>query len=288
MIYTQGLHTIRAAHVAMAGGKGAALGELLGVGVPVPPGFVVTTTAFRHFLQANKLPHPTAAAIMAAGIPPALQTEITAEYKKLGSPFVAVRSSATAEDSAAHAWAGQLESFVPTSAATLLTNIKKCWASLYSPRAIAYRAQAGLADAEVSVAVVVQQLIESERSGIAFSVHPVTGNADHIVVEAVHGLGEAAVGGHVTPDTYVLAKAGGDIIEMYNGAQDKQLVRGAGGEAVWQPLPAYAQKLSPAALQQLAAHVRRIEQHFGRPTDIEWAHKRDTFYIVQSRPITTL
>lgn len=286
MAHTQNLHKTRATHTAIAGGKGAALGELLAAGIPVPPGFVVTTQAFKTFV--NTLPAPTAEAILAAPLPADVQAEILSEYKKLGAEFVAVRSSATAEDGVAHAWAGQLESYVPTSEHELLTNIKKCWASLYSPRALAYREQAGLANAHVHVAVVVQALVDSEHSGIAFSAHPVTGNRDHIVIEAVHGLGEAAVGGHVTPHTYVLGKQTGDIIELYEGTQDRMLTRGKNNQAEWRPLPPDAKKLSPAQLQELAAHIRAIEHHFGRPIDVEWAHAHGTFYIVQSRPITTL
>ena len=288
MSHTQNLRDTRRSHVATAGGKGAALGELIAAGVPVPPGFVVTTQAFDHFLQVNKLAKPTAESVLAAALPAALQSEILAEYKKLGAEFVAVRSSATAEDGAAHAWAGQLESYVPTDVNNLLPNIQKCWASLFSERAVAYREQAGLAEADVSVAVVVQALVDSEHSGIAFSAHPVTGNTDHIVVEAVHGLGEAAVGGHVTPHTYVLGKKDGNIIEMYEGTQTKMLVRGKGDDAEWQPLPKDAKKLSAAALKELAGHISRIETHFGMPVDVEWARQHDTFYIVQSRPITTL
>jgi len=286
MAHTQHLAHTRASHTAIAGGKGAALGELLAAGIPVPPGFVVTTQAFTAFT--NTLPNITAEAIIATPLPAAMQSEIVAEYKKLGAEFVAVRSSATAEDGATHAWAGQLESYVPTSEADLLTNIKKCWASLYSPRAIAYRKQAGLANADVRVAVVVQALVHSEHSGVAFSAHPVTGNRDHIVVEAVHGLGEAAVGGHVTPHTYVLGKQNGDIIELYEGTQTKMLVRGKNNQAQWQPVPANAQPLSPTQLQELAGHIRAIEKHFGQPMDVEWAHAHGTFYVVQSRPITTL
>jgi pyruvate,water dikinase len=153
---------------------------------------------------------------------------------------------------------------------------------------VTYREQAGLTGADISVAVVVQALIESEHAGIAFSAHPVTGDTTQVVVEAVHGLGEAAVGGYVTPHTYVLAKKSGDIIEIYEGTQDKMLVRGTHNESQWQPLPANARKLSSAELRELVGHVSRIEAHFGKPMDVEWARAHNIFYIVQSRPITTL
>lgn len=286
MAHTKNLRDIRATHVTTAGGKGASLGELLAAGISVPPGFVVTTDAFAHFTAT--LPTVTAEAILAAPLPRVLQKEILAEYAALGSEFVAVRSSATAEDGAAHAWAGQLESFVPTSEADLITNIKKCWASLFSPRARAYREQAGLTRADISVAVVVQALIDSEQAGIGFSAHPVTGDTNHIVVEAVHGLGEAAVGGHVTPHTFVLGKQNGDIIELYEGTQDRMLVRGKNNQAAWVPLPQDAKKLTATQLKELAATITRIERHFGQPMDVEWTWANRTFFIVQSRPITKL
>lgn len=285
-MHIKNLQDVRKTHVPAVGGKGAALGELIYAGIPVPPGFVVTTAAFSHFLAANNLNKPTAQDILQASIPDQLASEISAEHTKLASPFVAVRSSATAEDGASHAWAGQLESYVPTSANDILQNIIKCWASLFSPRALAYRQQAGLHADDVSIAVVVQQLIDSEHAGIAFSQHPVTGNADHIVIESVCGLGEAAVGGHVTPDTYIVGKHTGEIIEQYPGTQDKKLVRGAQGNAEWQPT-ANEPALATSRLQDLAGHVKTIEAHFSVPMDVEWAHAHNTFYIVQSRPITT-
>jgi phosphoenolpyruvate synthase/pyruvate phosphate dikinase len=286
MAHTKNLRDIRASHVNIAGGKGASLGELLAAGISVPPGFVVTTHAFKQFIAA--LPTVTPEAILAAPLPAALQKEILAEFTALGSNFVAVRSSATAEDGASHAWAGQLESFVPTGKGDLIANIKKCWASLFSPRATAYREQAGLTKADISVAVVVQALIDSEHAGIGFSAHPVSGDTSQIVVEAVHGLGEAAVGGHVTPHTYVLSKHSGDILEIYEGTQDRMLVRGKNHQAEWTPVPQGTAQLTPQDLKALAQTITRIEQHFGAPTDVEWAQAHNTFYIVQSRAITTL
>lgn len=286
MAHTKNLRDIRANHVKTAGGKGSSLGELIAAGISVPPGFVITTEVFNQFTTST--PALTAKAILDTPLPASLQKEIMAEYDALGSEFVAVRSSATAEDGAAHAWAGQLESFVPTSKDELLLAIKKCWASLFSLRAIAYREQAGLAQADISVAVIVQALINSEHAGIGFSAHPVTGNKSHVVIEAVHGLGEAAVGGHVTPHTYVLSKQNGDILEVYEGTQDRMLIRGKNREAQWQPLPPGTKKLTPIELKELTATIACIERHFGSPMDVEWARAHNTFYIVQSRPITTL
>lgn len=274
-------------HVALAGGKGANLGELTAAGLPVPPGFVVTTDAFRTAIQSNGLHSPTAETIRALTVPPEMQAEIKAAFDLLGSPFVAVRSSATAEDGAAHAWAGQLESFVPTNPDVLMQNIKNCWASLYNPRAIAYRQQAGLAETEVAVTVIVQSLVDADVSGVAFSAHPVTGNRQQAVVEAVFGLGEAAVGGYVTPDTYVLTKATAEVLEHYPADQPKQLVR-VNGAAEWQPTARSGAKLTTAQLAELGGYIRTIEKYFGFACDIEWTLQGKTFYIVQSRPITTL
>ncbi len=284
MSYVHNLQDLRASHGTTVGGKAAALGELCAASIPVPAGFVLHTDAFYDVV--TQLTNPTAADIVAAPLPTWLTEEILAAYALLKSPFVAVRSSATAEDGAANAWAGQLESFVPTDAEHLIHNIKQCWASLYSPRAIAYREQAGQTDMPVGVAVIVQRLIDSQFAGVGFSAHPVTGDNKYIVIEAVQGLGEAAVGGHVTPDTFIIDKSSGKIVESYPGAQDKQLVRGRAGTAEWQLItPA---TLNDGHITTLCTHIRQIESHFGRPMDIEWAFAHDTFYIVQSRPITTI
>lgn len=285
MAHTKNLRDIRATHVKSAGGKGASLGELLAVGISVPPGFVITTEAFEHFTAT--LPSVDAETIIATPLPASLRKKILAEFTALDSDFVAVRSSATAEDGTTHAWAGQLESFVPTAKDALLDNVKKCWASLFSSRAVAYRKRAGLADADVSVAVVVQKLIDSEHAGVGFSTHPVSGNSSHVVIESVHGLGEAAVGGHVTPRTYVINKSDGTILELYEGTQNRMLVRGKNHQPEWRPIPSQAKKLTPDELAELTTTIKQIERHFGKPMDVEWAHAHATFYIVQSRPITT-
>jgi len=127
-------------------------------------------------------------------------------YNDLDCEFVAVRSSATSEDSAAAAWAGQLDSYLNTNKKKILENVKRCWASLFTPRAIFYRFEKGLCGTDISVAVVVQKMVESEESGIAFSVHPVTEDPNHIIIEAGFGLGEAIVSGQITPDSYVVDK----------------------------------------------------------------------------------
>jgi pyruvate, water dikinase len=228
MSYTKPFAELTKHDADTAGGKGASLGEMTRAGIPVPPGFVILTSAFEHFLDVTDLRQEVEAnletvdhsavhtaeraseqiqnLILGAEMPGDIKQEIEATFKELGTEYVAVRSSATAEDGAENAWAGQLDSFLNTTGSTLLENVKKCWASLFTPRAIFYRIEKGLKDSHVSVAVVVQKMVESESSGIAFSVHPVTEDPNQLIIEAGWGLGEAIVSGSITPDSYVVEK----------------------------------------------------------------------------------
>ncbi|MFH1175027.1 MAG: PEP-utilizing enzyme [archaeon] len=295
--------------VSIAGGKGASLGEMLQAGIPVPDGFVILASTFDVFLKTNKL-DATIAAILAkteheetaaveessrkiqtrilnAAIPKGIQTEITAAFAKLDTMYVAVRSSATAEDSSSAAWAGQLDSHLNTTKATLLENVKRCWSSLFTPRAIFYRFEQKLENEHVSVAVVVQKMVESERSGIAFTVHPVTQNRQELLIEAGYGLGEAIVSGQVTPDNYTILK-NLTIKEKNLAEQTRQIVKGQDGGVMWVPCTKQGQTLSDKEIIELSQILLRIEKHYGFPSDIEWAYEKGKFYIVQSRPITTL
>ncbi len=213
---------------AIAGGKGASLGEMTQAGIPVPPGFVVLTSAFERFLDETDLRQEVAAElrkvdseaihtaeraseqiqslIRQAKMPDDIASDVVSSFAELGAEYVAVRSSATSEDGAENAWAGQLDSFLNTTEDTLIENVQKCWASLFTPRAIVYRVEKGLKESHISVAVVVQKMIESESSGIAFSVHPVTEDPNQLIIEAGFGLGEAIVSGSITPDSYVVEK----------------------------------------------------------------------------------
>src|SRR3989338_1044093 len=205
--------------VALAGGKGASLGEMTQAGISVPSGFVILSSAFEKFLEETDLnveidaildsvnhkeihtvenaSEKIQALILQAGMPKDIAYEIQKYFRNLKSNFVAVRSSATAEDSASAAWAGQLESYLNTTEENLLENIKKCWASLFTPRAIFYRFEKDLHKQKISVAVVIQKMVESEKSGIAFSVHPVTQDKNQLIIEAGLGLGEAIVSGQI-------------------------------------------------------------------------------------------
>lgn len=312
MTYTKSLTKLSSKDVATAGGKGASLGELLRSDILVPNGFVVLTSAFDKFLdetdlrqevraQLNKVDqdkmHTVERAseriqsmISRAEMPQEIAQAISKDFSALGAKYVAVRSSATAEDSDSAAWAGQLDTYLNTTDETLLENVKKCWASLFTPRAIFYRFEKGLKESNVSVAVVVQEMIESEKAGIAFSVHPVTQDKNQMIIEAGLGLGEAAVSGTITPDSYVVSKKDDKIIDINIHEQTKALHKKDGGGNEWKNLDEKGaeQILSEKDILKLAEIIKKIEGHYKTPQDIEWAFANDEFYITQSRPITTL
>jgi len=299
--------------VALAGGKGASLGEMTRAGIPVPPGFVILSSAFEKFLEETDLnieieavlgsvnhkeihivenaAEKIKALIFAAEMPRDIAREIQKFFKNLNSKYIAVRSSATAEDSASAAWAGQLESYLNTTEVNLLENVKKCWASLFTPRAIFYRFEKDLHKQKIFVAVVVQKMVESEMSGIAFSVHPVTRDKNQLIIEACFGLGEAIVSGQVTPDSYVVEKESKKIIDVNIQKQERGLFRSSSGGNEWQDiseLKASSQALTKEQIFELAEMIVKIEKYYKKPQDIEWAFAKDKFYILQSRPITTL
>ncbi|MCL5666918.1 MAG: hypothetical protein M1383_04065 [Patescibacteria group bacterium] len=360
--------------VAIAGGKGASLGEMTRAWLPVPPGFVVLAGAFDRFVRETEIDADIEAIIkkvnhkdinsidkasvkirdliMEEKVPKDIQKEISEEYNKLAkadkypyakatghrsahykSFLVAVRSSATAEDSSVASWAGELETYLNVMEKNLIESIKKCWSSLFTPRAIFYAFEKGFYKSankksrqhtlsastfakatvdrsaaigispikgennnmlrtmqKVSVAVVVQKMVQSEVSGICFTAHPVTKDYNQMVIEAGFGLGEAIVGGMVTPDTYVIHKDNFSILDINVSEQSfaivktskgnirKKLSKAAGGK----------QKLAGRQIVELAKICKSIEQHYGCPQDIEWAMEKGKFYITQSRPITTL
>lgn len=299
--------------VTLAGGKGASLGEMTQAGIKVSSGFVVLSTAFKNFLKETDLnieidsilhsvehneihtienaSEKIKALILNAEIPQDIFFALQKFFKKLDSKFVAVRSSATAEDSLAASWAGQLESYLNTTELNLLENVKKCWASLFTPRAIFYRFEKDLPKQKISVAVVVQKMVESEVSGVAFSVHPVTQNKNQLIIEAGLGLGEAIVSGQITPDSYVVKKEPREIIDKNIQVQARGLHRSDKEGNEWRDIPkeqGEKQVLSDKEILELSDIIIRIENHYGFPVDIEWVKEANTFYIVQSRPITSL
>ena len=308
--------------VAIAGGKGASLGEMIQAKISVPPGFVVLSAAFDRFLDESNLIEDIDAQLKKVNpedtnsidrvsmvirdmihdtmMPKDLEKEILTAFKKLDAKLVAVRSSATAEDSVVASWAGELETYLNTEKNNILERVKLCWSSLFTPRAIFYRHEKKLIDHYVSVAVVVQKMVQSEISGIAFTVHPVTEDYDQIIIEAGFGLGEAIVSGKITPDSYIVSKSEMSIMDININEQDRKLIRKVGkkkGEEDeenksnhWEKLgkEGNKQKLSGKQIIEAAKLFKRIEDHYGFPCDIEWAVEKDKLYITQSRPITTL
>ena len=362
----------------ITGGKGASLGEMTQAGIPVPDGFVVLAGAFDEFLKENGLDVEIDAAldavnleavhtvesaseklqtlIMASSLSKELVSEIEKAFKDLDAEFVAVRSSATAEDGVSAAWAGQLDTFLNTTNETLIENIKKCWASLFTPRAIFYRLELGtrtrdsgvgsqqilppelveglksnedtdspstgsgnngmehdfLSSSEgstqkdpsatevqkpqeikkhISVAVVIQKMVQSEVAGVAFSVHPVTQDPNQLIIEAGWGLGEAIVSGEITPDSYVVDKENWNLLDINVSEQEKMIVKSSSGGDEWVNVlheKISSQKLSESQIIELSKLIVEIEKHYGFACDIEWSIVNGKFWITQSRPITTL
>lgn len=307
------LAEIRKSDVPLAGGKGANLGELISAGLPVPPGFVITAAAYLHTLSTAgvraAIQQPAAEDIAdqaalsararelrerlgAVTLPDDLRAEILEAYRALGPDVaVAVRSSATAEDTEDTSFAGMNETFTNVVGADeLIEAIRACWMSLYGDRVVAYRASQHL-DSEPELAVVVQVMIDAERSGVMFTADPSTGDESKIVIEGAFGLGEVVVGGAVEPDTYVVDKSGPRLLSSRIGVKEFMITRGADGHDRHVDLAADEARqrvLSEAEVLDLARTGLRIHEHYGRPQDIEWAVSNGAWFILQSRPVTTL
>ena len=303
----------------LVGGKGANLGELTQAQIPVPPGFVVTTSAYRAFLLDTGLDRRIAelveglnveddealqdtacqvrAAIEEAPMPADLRAQIEAAYRELGEGPVAVRSSATAEDLAEASFAGQQSTYLNIEgAAEVVDAVQRCWASLFEARAIFYRENAGWGHTEVDLAVPVQRMVQSQASGVMFTIDPISNDPERVVIEAAFGLGEAVVSGLVSPDHYEVGKSEESILQRQTFVQDRMLVRnpngtGGGETNIWRELSEAdggREKLSDAQVLELTRIGKRIERHYGSPQDIEWGWAEGRFYLLQTRPITTL
>ena len=268
------LADLRAIDVAVAGGKGANLGELIAAGFQVPDGFVLTTAAYRAAAKAAKVdptsPDEAADRLRATSVPKAVVNAATKAYAALGGGKVAVRSSATAEDLPGASFAGQQDTFLDIEGdEALLDAIRRCWASLWNERAVAYRADHAIEEDTVALAVVVQRMVDASAAGVMFTADPITGRRATTVIDAAPGLGDALVSGAVDPDHYVADPRSGRVTE--------RTVRH--GQAV----------LRDSVIRELASVGRRIESALRGPQDIEFAIDRDDrVWIVQSRPITTL
>jgi pyruvate,water dikinase len=306
------LDALGAGDVAVAGGKGANLGELRQAGFPTPDGFAVTAAAYLRVLEENgvrsdllalhersqqdgadtaSLAAEARGIVASLSLPAWFRDEVADAYASLGEDVpVAVRSSATAEDTEAASFAGMNETFTNTrGVADVLSRIQDCWRSLYGDRVVSYRAQRGIAD-EPAIAVIVQQMVASERSGVMFSIDPSTGARDHLVIEAAFGLGEVVVSGQVEPDTYVVDRDSCRVSSVRVGLQSHQIVSAPDGDRRVE-LPAEQggrRVLSDDEIVRVAQLGIRVEQHYGAPQDMEWAFVGDDLYLLQSRPITTI
>jgi pyruvate,water dikinase len=299
MKYIRRFSEIKKEDVFIVGGKGANLGEMFNAGLPVPDGFCVTGDAFDEYMKRNGLVQETPAydemlcSLVAAGqFWAELEQEIAECYAGLGlNSRVAVRSSATAEDLPEASFAGQQETYLNVvGKGPLIIAIKKCFASLYSPRAVTYRKQAHFDAVKVSLAVVIQKMVESEVSGVLFTADPVSQNTDHMMLNASWGLGEAIVSGKVTPDIYICSKKPKRIVDKKLG--DKETLICYSSTGIEERKTSLEQKnrfcLNDKQVFELFTMGQKIEQHYGSPQDIEWAISGGKLYLLQSRPITTL
>ena len=301
--------------VAIAGGKGANLGEMVRAGLPVPPGFVITSEAYRKFLQSSGLGEViekilasvdrsnNQALIEVEGTirdlfekedpDPELCNEIVEQYHTLGENIpVAVRSSATAEDLAGASFAGQQNTYLNVYGdEELVHSVLKCWSSLFTSQAIYYRYHNGFNDLQVSMAVVVQRMVNSEKSGVIFTVDPVSNNPYQMVVEGVYGLGEGVVSGTITPDHFKVDRETMELRFKYLAPKSIMYAKDVNCGVVVMDVPE-ALKTRPVLdekeLELLVDMANRVEAHFGSPQDIEWGAEQNEFFLLQSRPITTL
>jgi phosphoenolpyruvate synthase/pyruvate phosphate dikinase len=322
--HTLPLSALRSAHRASFGGKSAALGELIAAAIPVPPGFALSTAAFRALVAEAGLDGLIAAelsratpedldtvgaasraigeAMRSAPMPDDVREELARRYDELATetgvaePPVAVRSSALGEDSQDATFAGQQETYLWVRGAEHVCDaVRDCWVSLYGPPAIAYRARLGHSDHAMGVTV--QLMVDAEISGVMFTCNPVSGDPSMVALNASWGLGLAVVGGEVTPDDYLVSKVTGEVVRQSVHVKDVEYVPDVGGHGtVRVDVPVQRREvacLDRPALEALVGVGRRIERHFGAHQDVEWAIARerelpDGLFVVQSRPVTPL
>ena len=304
--------------LSIVGGKGASLGEMINIGVPVPGGFAVTAQAFRDFInkagiakklfealnvdvneetELHKAEMTAKKLIMDAKVPKDIEQAIKSRYEELckregEQVFVAVRSSATAEDLPDASFAGQQETFLNTRGSEdVFEAVRKCWASLYGARAIFYRVEQGFEHDKVNLSAIVQKMVDSEKSGVMFSSQPSTGEA-LVVIEGAWGLGESVVSGSVSPDNYVVDRKDLSIVSKYIASKEIMIIRDPKTQkTVTVNVPAEKKEaivLTDNEVVELAKYAEILEKHYGIPQDIEWGVEKNKIYILQSRPITTI
>ena len=311
--------------IATAGGKGANLAEMINAGLPVPDGFAITAQTYKEFIERTgikdkiqdklsglnvddtatlqRVAKEVQKIIIDTEIPEEMKEEIIDNYELLGAEkeahdlveakevFVAVRSSATAEDLPEASFAGQQATYLNVKGnAKVMTAVRACWASLFTARAIYYRTKNKFEHDKVLISAIVQKMVNSDKAGIMFTINPSTNQEDEIVIEAVYGLGESIVSGSVNPDTYIVDKKTKEIKSMKIKKQEWGLFRNEQGENEKQDIPdneKERQIIPDSEIKELARLGRRIEEHYGKPMDIEWAIEKDQVLIVQARAVTT-
>ncbi|MXV60854.1 phosphoenolpyruvate synthase [Natronorubrum sp. JWXQ-INN-674] len=307
------LDEISADDLEKVGGKGASLGELTGAGLPVPPGFVVTAGTYRSFIEEAEIDEELFEAvdvdvddssalanaadraqelIIETPFPDDLREEILESYGRVGDgeAFVAVRSSATAEDLPDASFAGQQETFLNVTEENLLDRVRECWASLFTQRAIYYRQEQGFDHSAVNIAVVVQQMVDAQKSGVMFTSHPSTGDPT-MIIEAAWGLGEAVVSGAVSPDNYVIDREDRSVdvtVAEKKVMHEKDEETGTTVEREVPEAKRNERVISDDEIGDLMDLGERVEDHYDEPQDVEWAIVDGEVFMLQSRPITTI
>ncbi len=304
--------------VGVVGGKGANLGEMINAHIPVPPGFIVTAGAYFYFLEKTgisgrihemlhgldvddskrlqRVAERVQRVILNEKLPSEISNEIRKAYETMGKGLVAVRSSATAEDLPEASFAGQQSTYLNIDGEeSVIKAVQKCWASLFGARAIFYREENHFDHLKVGIAVPVQRMVESDASGVMFTVEPTSSDRSRIVIEAILGLGEAVVSGDVTPDHYEVSKEPLRILRKEIKKQETKIIRSSeaenGDANIKVPLThkeQAQQKISDADIILLAEIGKRLEAHYQWPQDVEWARENGRLFIVQTRPVTTL
>jgi rifampicin phosphotransferase len=312
MQYVTQLDNINQSDLISVGGKAANLGELINAGLPVPPGFVVLTSAYDNFVSENNvrsqieglaqsvsLTDPSTAELAALGIqelfnqavlPEVIKQAVLSAYEQFDNTAVAVRSSATAEDLPSASFAGLQETILNIlNVEDLFIALRRCWSSLWTARALTYRAHRHIASETVHMAVIVQQMVVATASGLLFTCNPMTGAQDEMVINASWGLGEAIVSGHVSPDVITIDKESGKV--HFKEVAEKLLMTVPSGYGVFeQAVPLELQQQTVLSAEQIACIHRlglKIEQLFRSPQDIEWAIADNKFFVLQARPVTT-
>jgi phosphohistidine swiveling domain-containing protein len=323
MTYIRWFDEVCAADVGLVGGKAANLGEMVAAGLPVPPGFCLCAQAYRDFIRAARLDEPIRGILAETHqddpadvevnsarirglvteqpVPPDIAGQLEDSYHRLAEELgksdvsdvpVAVRSSATAEDLPTASFAGQQDSYLNVcGTGELIECVRNCWASLWTARAVTYRARQGFDHQKVYLAVVVQAMIDSKVSGVMFTANPMTSSREEAVINASWGLGEAIVSGLVTPDTFTVRKSDGQVLSRQIASKQLLIEYAKEGGTVERETPPEKREipsLSDDQLAELAALGQRVENHYRTPQDIEWAYAQGRLYILQSRPITTV